>query len=74
MIGLEFVKNQESKEPYPEFSAAVIKGCAQKGLMIEGAGTYGNEIRFLAPLVMPDEQLEAGLDIYESVIKELLEK
>ena len=74
MIGLEFVKNQESKEPYPEFSAAVIKGCAQKGLMIEGAGTYGNVIRFLAPLVMTDEQLEAGLDIYESVIKELLEK
>lgn len=74
MIGLEFVKDQESKEPYPEFSAAVIKGCAQKGLMIEGAGTYGNVIRFLAPLVMTDEQLEAGLDIYESVIKELLEK
>ena len=74
MIGLEFVKDQESKEPYPEFSAAVIKGCAQKGLMIEGAGTYGNVIRFLAPLVMTDEQLEVGLDIYESVIKELLEK
>ena len=74
MIGLEFVKNQESKEPYPEFSAAVISGCAKKGLMIEGAGTYGNVIRFLAPLVMTDEQLEAGLDIYESVIKELLEK
>ena len=74
MIGLEFVKDQKTKEPYPEFSAAVIKGCAQKGLMIEGAGTYGNVIRFLAPLVMTDEQLEAGLDIYESVIKELLEK
>ena len=74
MIGLEFVKDQKSKEPYPEFSAAVIKRCAQKGLMIEGAGTYGNVIRFLAPLVMTDEQLEAGLDIYESVIKELLEK
>ena len=74
MIGLEFVKDQKSKEPYPEFSAAVIKGCVQKGLMIEGAGTYGNVIRFLAPLVMIDEQLEAGLDIYESVIKELLEK
>ena len=69
MIGLEFVKDQKSKEPYPEFSAAVISGCAKKGLMIEGAGTYGNVIRFLAPLVMTDEQLEVGLDIYESVIR-----
>ena len=74
-IGLKiFLSRYSAKEPYPEFSAAVIKGCAQKGLMIEGAGTYGNVIRFLAPLVMTDEQLEAGLDIYESVIKELLEK
>ena len=30
MIGLEFVKNQESKEPYPEFSAAVISDVQKK--------------------------------------------
>ena len=36
--------------------------------MVEGAGTYGNVIRFLAPLVMTDEQLEVGLDIFEKAI------
>ncbi|MDD4372255.1 MAG: 4-aminobutyrate--2-oxoglutarate transaminase [Anaerostipes sp.] len=74
MIGLEFVKDQESKEPNPEFSGAVISECAKRGLLIEGAGTYGNVVRFLAPLVITDEQLERGLEIYEEVIKDLLKK
>ncbi|MGI6500477.1 MAG: 4-aminobutyrate--2-oxoglutarate transaminase [Anaerostipes sp.] len=74
MIGLEFVKDQESKEPNPEFSGAVINECAKRGLLIEGAGTYGNVVRFLAPLVITDEQLERGLEIYEEVIKDLLKK
>ena len=74
MIGLEFVKDQETKEPYAAFSGAVINECAKRGLLIEGAGTYGNVIRFLAPLVMTDEQLEWGLNVYEEVIKDLLAK
>lgn len=38
--------------------------------MIENAGTYGNVIRFLAPLCITDEQLEAGLNIFEEAIIE----
>ncbi|WP_461884188.1 hypothetical protein [Fusicatenibacter sp.] len=37
-------------------------------MMVEGAGTYNNVIRFLAPLVMTDEQLAAGLDIFENAV------
>lgn len=70
MIGIEFVKDKETKEPAPELTAAIIQNCAKHGLMVEGAGTYGNVIRFLAPLVMTDEQLEAGLDIFEKAIAE----
>ena len=68
MVGIEFVKNTETKEPAPELTANVIKECANHGLLVEGAGTYHNVIRFLAPLVMTDEQLAAGLDIFEKAI------
>ena len=68
MIGLELVKDQASKEPDAPLTAALIQECAQNGLLIENAGTYGNVIRFLAPLVMTDEQLECGLDILEKAI------
>ena len=69
MIGIEFVKARESKEPAPEFTSSVIRECAKRGLIVEGAGIYGNVIRFLAPLVITDEQLEAGLDIFEESVK-----
>lgn len=68
MIGLELVKDQGTKEPAPELTAALIRECAKNGLIIENAGTYGNVIRFLAPLVITDEQLEAGLCIMEKAL------
>ena len=69
MIGIEFVKDKASKEPAPELTSAIINECAQNGLLVEGAGTYNNVIRFLAPLVMTDEQLACGLDIMEAAIR-----
>lgn len=72
MIGIEFVKDRESREPYPELVQQLIGECAAHGLIIENAGIYGNVIRFLAPLVITDAQLEAGLDIFENAITALL--
>ncbi|AJA49940.1 putative 4-aminobutyrate aminotransferase [Clostridium pasteurianum DSM 525 = ATCC 6013] len=68
MVGLEFVTDQESKTPNAPLVSAVVAECVQNGLMVESAGIYGNVIRFLAPLVITDEQLEAGLAILEDAI------
>ncbi|MCC8160445.1 MAG: aspartate aminotransferase family protein [Oscillospiraceae bacterium] len=73
-VGLELVKDTETKEPYPELVAAMVKRAAQKGLIIESAGTYGNVIRFLCPLVVTDEQLEAGLAIMKETMAQSLEE
>ncbi len=74
MIGIEFVKNTQTKEPADGMTAEIIRLCASKGLLVEGAGTYHNVIRFLAPLVITEEQLEAGLDIFEEAIQEASQK
>lgn len=74
MIGIEFVKDPETKEPDAALTADIIQTCAKNGLLVEGAGTYNNVIRFLAPLVITDEQLEAGLDIFEAAVKECSSK
>jgi 4-aminobutyrate aminotransferase/(S)-3-amino-2-methylpropionate transaminase len=68
MIGIEFVTDKASKQPDKALTAQVIQECVQHGLMVESAGTYGNVIRFLAPLVMTDEQLACGLDIFENAV------
>ena len=74
MVGIEFVKDKDTKEPYPEFVSQLVLECAQRGLLVESAGTYGNVIRFLAPLVITDAQLEAGLNIFDESIAAVLSK
>lgn len=73
-VGIELVKDTNTKEPYPELVASMVKTAACKGLIIESAGTYSNVIRFLCPLVVTDEQLEAGLKIFKESLEESLEK
>ena len=63
MIGIEFVKDGDPHEPATELTAAILKSCHERGLLVLGAGIYGNVIRFLAPLVITDEQLNRGLEI-----------
>lgn len=72
MIGIEFVKDKVTKEPNAEIVNAIVNEATQHGLLLENAGTYGNVIRFLAPLVITDEQLDAGLQIYENAIKKCM--
>ena len=69
MVGIEFVKEKATKEPDAALTSAIIQECASKGLIVENAGTYGNVIRFLAPLVITDEQLQAGLHILREAIR-----
>ncbi|MDD5627716.1 MAG: 4-aminobutyrate--2-oxoglutarate transaminase [Elusimicrobia bacterium] len=66
MQALELVKDRRSKEPDQEAVAAVIRHCTERGLILMSAGTYGNVIRLLMPLVITDAQLEEGLAVLES--------
>ena len=74
MIGIEFVKDRATREPDAELTSEIILECAKNGLLVEGAGIYGNVIRFLAPLVITDKQLAAGLDIFENAVAKCSKK
>ncbi len=69
MAGIEFVTDKKSKTPNAKLVNDIVAYAVKKGLLLENAGTYGNVIRFLAPLCITDEQLEAGLKIYEEAIQ-----
>ncbi|WLR49662.1 4-aminobutyrate--2-oxoglutarate transaminase [Bacillus tianshenii] len=71
MSAIEFVKDQKTKEPNKELTAQIIQAANQRGVIIMGAGLYGNVLRILSPLVITDEQLQEGLDILEEVTLEL---
>lgn len=71
MLGVEFVTDKQSKKPNAALVNAIVNEAVQSGLLLESAGTYGNVIRFLAPLVITDEQIDAGLDIFEKALDKL---
>ena len=69
MIGLELVKDRETKEPATEKRDEFVKRCFQKGLLTLGAGT--SSIRLSPPLMLTDEQVDMGLGIMEEVLAAL---
>jgi 4-aminobutyrate aminotransferase/(S)-3-amino-2-methylpropionate transaminase len=64
MIAVELVK-PGTTEPDAELTTAVAKACHAQGVVVLTAGTYGNVLRFLPPLVIPDHLLDEALTILE---------
>lgn len=62
MIAVELVQ-AGTKDPNPAAVAKVVRYCQEQGLLVLTAGTYGNVLRFLPPLVIPDHLLDEGLAI-----------
>lgn len=74
MVGIEFVEDRTTKKPATALTNNIIQECAQNGLIVEGCGTNNNCIRFLAPLVMTEEQFDAGISIMEKAIEKSITK
>ena len=70
MMAVEIVRPDGSKTPDAALTKAVLAGCARRGLLMLGCGTYGNVIRMLPPLVISDDLLEEAMDILEEAFAE----
>lgn len=59
-----------TKDPNPAALTSAIKYCLERGVLILSAGTYGNVIRLLPPLVMPESLLREALAILDEAISQ----
>jgi 4-aminobutyrate aminotransferase/(S)-3-amino-2-methylpropionate transaminase len=66
MLAVELVE-PGTKTPDAVLTGKLSAACHQQGLITLTAGTFGNVLRFLPPLVIGDDLLHEGLDILESV-------
>jgi 4-aminobutyrate aminotransferase len=66
MLGIELVRNRETKERAIEERDAVVTGAFHKGLLLLGAGR--NAIRLSPPLVFTRDQADTALRILDEVI------
>ena len=68
MRAIELVKSRDTREPAPEETKKISQYCYERGLITITAGSYGNVIRLLVPLVISDDQMQEGLDILEDAL------
>ncbi len=69
MVAVEFVRDPRTFAPDADLARAVMTEALQRGLILLGCGMYGNVIRLMVPLTIPDGVLEEGLDILEASLQ-----
>jgi 4-aminobutyrate aminotransferase/(S)-3-amino-2-methylpropionate transaminase len=71
MQAIELVKDRATKEPDAETAKKLVRYCYERGLVIMTAGTNGNVVRLLMPLVIEPATLQEGLAVLQAGIQEL---
>lgn len=66
MIGVELVKDQESREPAPELTKQLKLKLKEEGVLVSSTGNHDNILRFTPPLVLTNSQAEAVVQAMKS--------
>lgn len=74
MCAIELVRDARTKEPADTETKELSMYCYEHGLINITAGTYGNVMRILVPLVITDAQFDEGLDVMEAGLAAVAEK
>ncbi len=74
MQALELVRSKTTRQPADEETKQVSQYCYEHGLVTITAGSYGNVIRLLMPLVVTDSQMDEALDVLEAALASVAEK
>lgn len=69
MIGVELVADKKSKTPIKDRRDGVVNEAFKQGLLLLGAGE--SAIRIIPPLVIKEEELQLGIDIFEKAVKKV---
>jgi 4-aminobutyrate aminotransferase/(S)-3-amino-2-methylpropionate transaminase len=74
MCAFELVQDQETREPASAETKELAKFAYEHGLITITAGTLGNVMRILVPLVVTDEQFEEAMEVLQVGLTHVTEK
>jgi 4-aminobutyrate aminotransferase/(S)-3-amino-2-methylpropionate transaminase len=69
MMALELVSDPVTRRPDKDRTGRVLAHALKRGLVLLSAGTYGNVIRVLVPLTIPDPVLDEGLAVMQQALE-----
>jgi diaminobutyrate-2-oxoglutarate transaminase len=71
MLGIELVRDRQTKEPAPDLAKETRTACFRRGLLVEIGGHFSNVVRFLPPLVLTENLARKGVEIFADAIGEV---
>ncbi|MDR5709413.1 MAG: 4-aminobutyrate--2-oxoglutarate transaminase [Armatimonadota bacterium] len=71
MVAMELVGDPRTKEPAPHLVTRVIHRAREQGVLLLRAGIYGNVIRVLVPLMIPETQLLEAMERIARAVEEV---
>ena len=69
-IGMEWVRDRESKDPDRAGAAVIVNRLREAGFLMGQAGEFGNVLKVRPPLVFQREQADMFLEAFEAAIAE----
>ncbi len=68
MLGVELVRNRQTKEPATTETAQVLELCKERGLLIGKGGFFGNTLRIKPPMCLTRDDADFLADCLDEVL------
>ena len=68
MLGMELVKDRETKEPAKAETATVLEVCREHGVLLGKGGLYGNVLRIKPPMCITEEDADFAVDVLDRAL------
>jgi 4-aminobutyrate aminotransferase len=69
MVGMEFVRSRETREPAPDLVHELVQRSFRQGLLLLGAGK--SSLRLAPPLVIDDWDVDTALGMIDATLGEI---
>jgi alanine-glyoxylate transaminase/(R)-3-amino-2-methylpropionate-pyruvate transaminase len=71
LLGIELVKDRQSKEPAREECAQILETCKEMGLLLGKGGLWGQTIRFSPPMCVNEQDADFLLEVLDRTFSDL---
>jgi 4-aminobutyrate aminotransferase/(S)-3-amino-2-methylpropionate transaminase len=68
MLAMELFEDGDRSRPASQLTAKIQAACLERGVLVIGAGVYGNVVRVLCPLTIEESDLDQALRVIEEEV------
>jgi len=71
LLGIELVKDRQSKEPAKEECAQILESCKEMGLLLGKGGLWGQTVRFSPPMCVNEQDADFLIEVLDRAFSDL---